>query len=405
MRLRIRRRVPVARFACALCVSMSSGCGSESAATAPTHATPYEPPPPPQLGPPLADVTQMAIGTLHGCALIEGGEVWCWGWPDAIGGTSVPSNEHLAHRIEGLANVTELRAGGKQTCARTADAQLWCWGERFDAPGVADPNVVAWDPLRGPPDSLLPRFHARPVRVAIEGLTAFDVGRAHACAIDGSRALHCWGSNANDEIGAYADPSAPHRVADAVIAIDAGPFYTCFTRETELERITGRAGRDRATAPVTERVCLGAPSETARVGARETITLEDTFGSLACGIVEGRAQCETVGAWAPADFAIPEASDVRSLALGAYHGCIAHDDGSVDCWGQGMMGQLGPGETNGRGQRIADVSARSLGAGPFHTCALTTDGGVTCWGDNERGSSGASSSTRTVPPTIVRRPL
>ena len=385
-----------ARVLATLAVTIAS-CGAERAA--PVETT-WVPPAPAQLGPPLAQVTQMAIGTLHGCALVEGGEVWCWGWPDAILGTSARGNEHLARRVEGLRDVVEIRAGGKQTCARTREDELWCWGERFDPPGVADPNVAI-----GAPDSFLPRFHARPMRVAIEGLRAFDVGRAHACAIDGARVLHCWGSDANHEIGAYAEPSAPHRVADAVTEIDAGPFYTCFTRETGLQRITRRPGRDRDALSATERLCLGAPPELARTAPRQPITLEDTFASIACVLEDGCARCETVGAWAPADFAIPDAMDVRALALGAYHGCIAREDGSVQCWGQSMMGQLGPGETSARGQAIEGVSAWALGAGPFRTCALTNEAGVVCWGDNEHGACGAASSTRTVGVTIVRRPL
>ncbi|MBN8614935.1 MAG: hypothetical protein J0L92_30325 [Deltaproteobacteria bacterium] len=386
--------------------SVIASCGER---TQPVEV-PYEPPPPPQLGAPLDHVMQMEIGTLHGCALIDGGEVWCWGWPDAIANTSVESNQHLARRVEGLRDVVEIRAGGKQTCARTHTDELWCWGERFDAPGVSDPNVVAWDPLRGPPDSILPRFHPRPIRVAIEGLVAFDVGRAHACAIDGARVLRCWGSNANDEIGGYADPSAPHRVADAVIDLDAGPFYTCFTRETGQERVTRRPGRDRDVVPAIERVCLGAPPEIARTAPRQPITLEDTFASIACVIEDGRARCETVGAWAPADFAIPDASDVRAIALGAYHGCLAHEDGRVQCWGQSMMGQLGPApastaEADARVRTIEGVSALALGAGPYRTCALTTGAGVVCWGDNERGACGAEAFTRTAPVTVVRRPL
>lgn len=254
-------------------------------------------------------------------------------------------------------------------------------GERFDAPGASDPDVVAWDPLRGPPDSILPRFHPRPVRVAIEGLTAFDVGRAHACAIDGARALHCWGSNANDEIGAYADPSAPHRVAEGVSELDAGPFYTCFTRE----------GRQ----------CLGAPSDLARTTRGEVITLEDTFGSLACVIEDARVRCESVGAWTPTGLELPEVEGVRALALGAYHGCLAREDGSVRCWGQSMMGQLGPGP-----QPLPDLRATALGAGPFRTCALTSDATVVCWGDTERGAAGGDPSRgRHVAPTILRRPL
>lgn len=297
----------------------------------------------------------------------------------------MPPPEHLAAPVEGLEDVVELRAGGKQTCARTRADALFCWGERFDAPGARDPQVVAWNPLDGPPASLLPRFHERPVRVGIARVASFDVGRAHACAIDTAGVLVCWGSNANDEIGAYAQPDAPHRVAEHVASIDVGPFYTCFSLASG------------------ERRCLGAPPERARSSDRALATLEDTFASIACDVQDHRLACDEVGAWAPRGFPIPDFSDVTAVALGAYHGCVVRANASVWCWGQNLMGQLGREGGTEEAASIPGLSARAIGAGPYRTCALTTAGTVACWGQNERGSVGVEADGAMVRvPTVVR---
>lgn len=364
----------------------------------PAEPIPAPAPPPPVERPanPLREVEAIAIGMQHGCALVHG-RVWCWGWPSAPGGRGGPVE--LAAVVAGVEDVVELRAGGRQTCARTRDDALFCWGERFVAPGAADPQVAAWNPVTGtPPSSMLPRFHAAPVRVGFDRIASFDVGRAHACAIDATGALGCWGSNANDEIGGYADPDRPHRVFEGATEIDAGPFYTCFGTEAAAPA----RPRSRAPEPAARRRCSGAPPDVAATGGREYESLADQFGSLACWIDEGRVQCERVGAWAPQDFEIPDFTDVTALALGAYHGCVARADASVWCWGQNNMRELGFEREGGAAQPVPGVAARALGAGPSRTCALTTESTIVCWGDNEHGAAGAEPGERYVSPTVVQ---
>ena len=76
-----------------------------------------------------------------------------------------------------------------------------------------------------------------------------------------------------------------------------------------------------------------------------------------------------------------------ALALGAVHSCALLDDASVKCWGWNNYGQLGMGDTRGRGDEGGEMgdslSAVNLGpgrtvvqlfAGRRHNCALLEDG-------------------------------
>ena len=319
------------------------------------------------------------MGWLHGCALREG-RVWCWGWP-APGGSAVPHPAYLAAPVPELANVIELRAGGKQTCARTSEA-LFCWGERFPEPGVNEPNVAIGE-------GFAMAFHAGPQRVAAEHVATFGVGRAHACALDGEGVVWCWGSNANGTIGAYAEPTAPHRVAEHATELDVGPWYTCWT-QVERRR--------------PERRCLG-ESAVSQSDAHELVWLEDQFASLACHLDAGRILCEEASAWAPEGMRIPEFQDVQTMAFGASHGCAVRADSSVWCFGvTNLLGVLGPERATNEAAPIAGLSAVQLGSGPFRTCALTADGEVACWGQNERGSVGVEREHEVVhTPMRVRR--
>jgi len=100
----------------------------------------------------LSGVTALSLGRTHGCALVAGGAVKCFG-DNSRGqlgdGTTTPKTSPVT--VNGLTGVRALSAGGDHTCVMLADGAIRCWGGN-DAGEVGDgttddrpsPSPVAW---------------------------------------------------------------------------------------------------------------------------------------------------------------------------------------------------------------------------------------------------------------------
>ncbi|HJX62554.1 MAG TPA: hypothetical protein VJ860_01220 [Polyangia bacterium] len=91
-------------------------------------------------------------------------------------------------------------------------------------------------------------------------------------------------------------------------------------------------------------------------------------------------------------------------AHGGFHTCAVLSNGSVKCWGQGTVGQLGNG-TIGNSSTPVTVSglvgATAVAVGEQHTCAILSNGTVKCWGDNAYGELGDDTTTDSSTPVTV----
>ena len=100
--------------------------------------------------------------------------------------------------------------------------------------------------------------------------------------------------------------------------------------------------------------------------------------------------------------ALPQAAQGQ-IALGNAHTCALRANGTVVCWGNGSNGRLGYGNTTAIGDNESDFSALTVGTGPGavtqlaagsgHTCALRANGTVVCWGSGISGRLGYGNTT------------
>src|SRR5207247_532237 len=88
-----------------------------------------------------------------------------------------------------------------------------------------------------------------------------------------------------------------------------------------------------------------------------------------------------------------------AVTAGGFHTCALPGDGTVRCWGQNDLGQLGNGTSdpvpnnpstfNPTPVTVSGITtAVAISAGGWYTCALLQDGTVRCWGDNTWGELG-----------------
>jgi alpha-tubulin suppressor-like RCC1 family protein len=124
---------------------------------------------------------------------------------------------------------------------------------------------------------------------------------------------------------------------------------------------------------------------------------DNSSGQLGYGNTAAIGDNETPASVPPVDLGAGRTA--VKVATGGSHTCAILDDGSVLCWGQGVYGQLGYGNTNNIGDNESPASAGpvafgfgrkavAISAGDQHTCVILDDGAVNCWGSNGNGQLG-----------------
>jgi alpha-tubulin suppressor-like RCC1 family protein len=88
---------------------------------------------------------------------------------------------------------------------------------------------------------------------------------------------------------------------------------------------------------------------------------------------------------------VPSLADAATVAVGDDHSCALKTDGTVWCWGDNSLGQLGHGcfcVYSTPVDVIGMTSTVAITAGTGHSCALDSGGQAWCWGDNLHGELG-----------------
>ncbi|MGB3737268.1 MAG: hypothetical protein WA964_20105 [Ilumatobacter sp.] len=136
--------------------------------------------------------TAITAGRYHTCAILDGGDVRCWGDEDAmptlsedIGDDETPGSEPVVDL--GGARAVAISAGGYSTCAITDTDEVWCWGSDVSTRYISD---------------VLPA-PANPEMMDLEGLTPAQItlGFDHACLTSTAGELFCWGIGSDGRLG------------------------------------------------------------------------------------------------------------------------------------------------------------------------------------------------------------
>jgi alpha-tubulin suppressor-like RCC1 family protein len=128
----------------------------------------------------IPSIAKVAPGNEHTCALSDSGTVYCWGSNDS-GQLGVGSNQRPDGpvAVEGLDRIVDIDAGFSHTCALDADGAVVCWGN--DTGGFFQPLPTGIFGLN-------------------EGVEMISVGSYHACALQAGKVL-CWGRGDEGQLG------------------------------------------------------------------------------------------------------------------------------------------------------------------------------------------------------------
>ncbi len=331
----------------------------------------------------IRDAVQVTATGASTCVRTSTGRVGCWGPPALV--RALPEAERGIHWFS--LDATDISVGNLHGCA-VVDGGVQCWGtgpgdgrhhERFGKPGTLSYGPT---PSRGP--------------TPIPGVGASRVaaGNAHTCAF-GER-LTCWGHTDDAQAGGvppkgqlpFAPPN-PIETRDAVHALALSENISCLADVQGvscLGAVPQAVGRHETT-----------PRPRPVVDLLDVVDLDvaEMHGLVirrGCAVTtSGRVMCwgHPLDERAPSDdmftraHPVPGLEDAVEVSLGEEFACARTRRGRVACWGQVGFGQLGDGQTLFHDVPITAApfaSALRIAAGDDHTCAILRSGEVRCAG-------------------------
>jgi len=327
----------------------------------------------------------ISLGYEHICALLDGGDVKCWGGNyfgelglgdhDDRGGTPGQMGDALPKVDLGTdQTAVAISAGYGHSCALLTGGRVKCWGSN----GVGELGLGDTVDRGGAPGQMgdaLPAVDLGTGRtaVAISAGSASDAFYDHTCALLDDGQIKCWGSSSGGQLGLGDTMNRgdhPGQMGDALPAVDLGTGQTAVAVGYTCALLFGGSVKCWGDADV-----LGQGDMTSR-GASPG-QMGDNLPATDLGT--GR----------------------KAVALASGYGtsCALLDDRALKCWGWNYDGQLGLGDTVNRGMKPGqmgdDLPAVDLGtgrraaavilgtaasAGDEHACAVLDDGSAKCWG-------------------------
>lgn len=187
------------------------------------------PPSPPSRSPApvsglASGVQAVAGGGSHSCAIVSGG-ARCWGFNgngqlgNATAGNPQPGDSIVPVQVTGLTSgVQAIAAGSLHTCA-VVNGGVQCWGD--NSAGQLGIGVVNPNPVRAP--VIVPTLTT--------GVLTIAAGNSHTCALLTGGAVKCWGDNTSGQLGTGGGSSSiPVSVGGlpaGILALVAGSQHTC----------------------------------------------------------------------------------------------------------------------------------------------------------------------------------
>lgn len=287
--------------------------------------------------PGLTGITQVAVGFQRSCALNALGNLLCWGKGNGTGVATLTDSANVPYT-----GIKAIALGSYHTCFIDANTTVQCLGD--DSMGQLGQGSVSTTPAVNP--VTVRRLGSFP----LTGAVSLAAGYFYTCALKSDGEVVCWGS------GAIGDgtPLALRAVVPAVtgaIAVASGGGHVC------------------AAMGVGGIKCWG----------------DNSSGQLGNGI--GGSQLVPVSVFDPQGLL----SGVSRIAMEAKNTCAVRANpanGQVICWGSVSPNNINGGYTPPTAKGSSTQLISAISGGWEHTCALLADGSMECWGGNLFGQLG-----------------
>ena len=344
----------------------------------------------------------ISAGGYHTCALLSDGKVKCWG-EGGYGQLGQDNSEDLGDEpgemgdklkaIDLSRPAKAISAGHVHTCALLDSGEVKCWGDgQFGRLGQDSESVIGND--AGEMAGL------QAIDLGAKAL-AVSAGGLHTCALLAVGTIKCWGSGQQGKTGQNSEgylgdgldedseplPDGVSEMGQNLPAVDLGA-------NANAVAVTTRGDHTCALLDDGRLKCWG-KGDDGQLGQGNTERLGDGKDKDS-----QNSDKDEMGDNLPAVDLGPDV-EVTAVTTGDNHTCVLLAGGAVKCWGSSFRGQLGQGNTTPIGGNPGEMGdtlkaidlgtgaeAIAVSAGDSFTCALLNDGAVKCWGDGAGGKLG-----------------
>ncbi len=322
-------------------------------------------------------------GDAHTCGAVSAGVLYCWGnnGSGALG-TGTRLNVFIPVPVASGQTFLSAAAGAGFTCAISDQKYGFCWG--IDQVGQVGDNSVPG--AGGPCGAAFCKLTPVEVTFGIVGgtyaypqflsLTASASG-AHACGVDVTGSVDCWGWNAFGQLGVGSKPLGTCTVA--------GLSFPCSVSAIPITSVVSlggvSAGGDHTCAVTAsgDAYCWG-KNASGELGAPTSETCVVDLGSGPVSYPCSRSPIR-----------VSTSTKFSSVGAGSTHTCGLTPSGVAYCWGANDRGQLGDSTFTPRTIPVPVSGGHafsSLSVGVGHACGVISRGAAYCWGRNDSGQLG-----------------
>jgi alpha-tubulin suppressor-like RCC1 family protein len=344
------------------------------------------------------DAAAVAVGENTSCAIDREGRVACWGNASTgVTGASPPTycttpgnawrcDEH-PKRIVGLPPARRVVAS-YHACAIVVGGDVWCWGsntagqlgatttETCEGNKMTPADHIGGMPMPPAPPPPPLACSTTPIQVPkLHDVIALAAGGAHTCAVTGDGSVTCWGDNAMGQLGGEPDADGRSHVAglDHVVGISAAMHTTCAWQRDGRAACWGNNNEGQLGYESSER-CKGiACSHSARTTLDDVAEIgvgfthacaRRTDGHVDCWGLDATSQLGSSGhdicgigkqACAKTPLRVAGITAATALAVGFTGACVV-DGGRLRCWGGNSLGSVGDGTTTDRATPVSVLS-------------------------------------------------
>jgi len=317
----------------------------------------------------------ITAGTRHACLIDDGGGVACWGdnSRDQLGEMASTATSELPELVPLPGPAAAIAAGAQHTCAVLEDGDVYCWGDNLGGQlgrGTAGGSIAAAAPVLsgGTP------ITAQPIVAS---------GQFHTCVVQsfvgGTNQLWCWGADDSGQLGNGAGGPSNEAINVEVdplltgfIALSAGQSHTCAIGAITIGdeegpvycwgwNSAGQAGGTIGTDLQLANPIFGPEAGQGvalMTGQRGTCVL-NRLGRLYCfgeaAYVPGSASTAVPSWW---NLLGSATTSVQANGTMGSHACVVTTAGTVWCFGDNGFSQLGnPGApaSDADPQRVLDL--------------------------------------------------